>query len=67
MQLEGFRELQGERSWWLLVGLKSPGLRNSSFPVYYVLLLYVRKHVLTMAQQTCILQGNILRIVKTIH
>ena len=40
VQLEVFRELQGGCSWRLLVGLKSPGLRNSSFQVYYVILLY---------------------------
>ena len=39
VQLEGFCELQGECSWRLLVGLKSPGLKNSSFQVYYGLLL----------------------------
>ena len=39
VQLEVFRELQGGCSWRLLMGLKSPGLRNSSFQVYYGLLL----------------------------
>ena len=40
VQVEVFREPQGGCSWGLLVGLKSPGLRNSSFQVYYGLLLY---------------------------
>ena len=40
VQLEVFRELQGGRSWRLLVGLKSPGLRSSSFQVYYGILVY---------------------------
>ena len=39
VQLEVFREPQGGCSWRLLVGLKFPGLRNSSFQVYYGLLL----------------------------
>ena len=39
VQLEVFPELQGGCSWRLLMGLKSPGLRNSSFQVYYGLLL----------------------------
>ena len=40
VQVEVFREPQGRCSWGILVGLKSPGLRNSSFQVYYGLLLY---------------------------
>ena len=39
VQLEVFRELQGGCSWRLLMGLKSPGLRNSIFQVYCGLLL----------------------------
>ena len=39
VQLEVFGDPQGGCSWRLSVGLKSPGLRNSSFQVYYGLLL----------------------------
>ena len=40
VQVEVFREPQGGCSWGLLVGLKSPRLRNSSFQAYCELLLY---------------------------
>ena len=39
VQLEVFRESRGGCNWRLLMGLKSPGLRNSSVHVYYGLLL----------------------------
>ena len=39
VQLEVFGDPQGGCSWRVSVGLKFPGLRNSSFQVYYGLLL----------------------------
>ena len=45
VQLEVFREPQEGCSWTLSMGLKYPGLRNSSFQVYYGLLLYYYRYV----------------------